>query len=41
MVLLNGKQIQMSTSNTLWVDRGREFFNSPMQKWFDVNDILS
>ena len=31
----------MSTSNLLWVDRGREFYNSPMQKWFDVNDVLS
>ena len=24
----------------LWVDQGREFYNSLMQKWYDNNDIL-
>ena len=27
-------------SNKLWVDQGGEFYNSPMQKWLDDNDIL-
>ena len=26
--------------NKLWVDHGREFYNSPMQKWLHDNDIL-
>ena len=26
--------------NKLWVDQGREFYNSPMQKRLDENDIL-
>ena len=26
--------------NKLWVDQRREFYNSPMQKWLDDNDIL-
>ena len=26
--------------NKLWVDQGREFYNSPMQRWLDNNDIL-
>ena len=26
--------------NELWVDQGREFCNSPTQKWLDDNDIL-
>ena len=26
--------------NKLWVDHGREFYNSLMQKWLDDNDIL-
>ena len=26
--------------NKLWVDQGRKFYNSPMQKWLDNNDIL-
>ena len=26
--------------NKLWVDQGKEFHNSPMQKWLDDNDIL-
>ena len=25
--------------NKLWVDRGREFYNTPMQRWLDDNDI--
>ena len=25
--------------NKLWVDRGKEFYNSPMQKLLDYNDI--
>ena len=27
-------------SNKLWVDQVREFYNSPMEKWLDDNDIL-
>ena len=27
--------------NKLWVDQGREFYNSLMQKWLDDNDILT
>ena len=26
--------------NKLWVNQGREFYNSPIQKWLDDNDIL-
>ena len=26
--------------NELWVDQGKEFSNSLMQKWLDDNDIL-
>ena len=26
--------------NKLWVEQGREFYSSPMQKWLDDNDIL-
>ena len=26
--------------NKLWFDEGREFYNNPMQKWLDDNDIL-
>ena len=26
--------------NKLWVDKGREFYNSPMQKCLDDNEIL-
>ena len=26
--------------NKLWVDQGKGFHNSPMQKWLDDNDIL-
>ena len=26
--------------NKLWIYQGREFYNSPMQKWLDGNDIL-
>ena len=26
--------------NKLWVDQGREFYSSSMQKWLDDNDIL-
>ena len=26
--------------NKVWVDKGKEFHNSPMQKWLDDNDIL-
>ena len=26
--------------NKVWVDQGKEFYNSPMQKWLDDNDIL-
>ena len=25
--------------NKLWVDQGRESYESPMQKWLDNNDI--
>ena len=25
----------------LWVDQGSEFYNNPVQKWFDDNDILT
>ena len=25
--------------NKLWADLGNEFYNSPMQKWLDYNDI--
>ena len=28
------------TPYQLWVDQGREFYNSLMQKWWDNNDIL-
>ena len=24
----------------LWIDQGRDFYNRPMQKWVDNNDIL-
>ena len=27
--------------NKLWIDQSREFYNSPMQKWLDDNDILT
>ena len=27
-------------SNKFWVDQGREFYNSHMQKWLDGNYIL-
>ena len=26
--------------NKLWVDQVREFYNSPMEKWLDDDDIL-
>ena len=26
--------------NKLWFDQGKEFHNSPMEKWLDDNDIL-
>ena len=26
--------------NNLWVDQGREFYNSLMLKWLDDNDVL-
>ena len=26
--------------NKSWVDQGREFYNSPKQKWLDDNDIF-
>ena len=26
--------------NRLWVNQGREFYNSPLQKWLDDNEIL-
>ena len=26
--------------NKVWVDQGKEFYNSPVQKWLDDNDIL-
>ena len=25
----------------LWVDQGSEFYNNPVQKWFDDSDILT
>ena len=28
-------------SNKLWIDQGKEFYNSRMQKWLDDNDILT
>ena len=30
----------MCKPNKLWVDQGREFYNSPVQKWLDDNGIL-
>ena len=27
--------------NKLWVDQRREFYNNPMQKWLDDNDIFN
>ena len=26
--------------NKLWVDQGKEFYDSPVQNWLDDNDIL-
>ena len=26
--------------NKLWVDQVKEFYNSPMEKWLDDDDIL-
>ena len=26
--------------NKLWVDQVREFYNSPMEKWLDDDDVL-
>ena len=36
MVLYESKR----QPNKLWVDQGRAFYNSPMEKWLDDNDIL-
>ena len=26
--------------NKLWIDQGKQFYNSPMLKWLDNSDIL-
>ena len=30
-----------SKQNKLWIDQERQFWYSPMQKWFDSNDIFT
>ena len=39
MVLLK-QEMNLKVNQIIWVDQGREFYKSPMQKWLEDNDIL-
>ena len=32
--------MNLKVNQIIWVDQGREFYESPMQKWLEDNDIL-
>ena len=32
--------MNLKVNQIIWVDQGREFYKSPMQKWLEDNDIL-